>query len=47
MDWIKNYNDYIYKEFDEKAYASQKESTEDEIETVDKFIDVELEEGVS
>ena len=47
MDWIKNYNDYIYKEFDEKAYASQKESTEDEIETVEQFIDVELEEGAS
>ena len=47
MDWVKNFNDYIYKEFDEKAYANQKVSSEDEIETVEQFIDVEVEEGVA
>ena len=47
MDWIKNFNDYIYKEFDEKAYANQKTSSDEEIETVEQFIDVEIEEGVA
>ena len=27
MDWVKNFNDYIYKDWDEKAYANQKESS--------------------
>ena len=46
MDWVKNFNDYIYKQFDEKAYANQKVSSDDEIETVEQFIDVELDQGV-
>jgi len=47
MDWVKNFNDYIYKQFDEKAYANQKVSSDDEIETVEQFIDVELDQGVA
>ena len=47
MDWVKNFNDYIYKDWDEKAYANQKESSQEDIDTVEQFIDVELEEGVA
>jgi|TARA_R110000796_G_scaffold17378_2_gene53548 hypothetical protein len=47
MDWVKNYNDYIYKEWDEKAYALQKVSSDDDIDTVNQFIDVELDQGVA
>ena len=47
MDWVKNFNDYIYKDWDEKAYANQKESSQEDIDTVEQFIDVELEEGAA
>lgn len=42
MSWIDNYNTYIYNEWDMKA---KKEVTEDEMETVEGFIDVKAEEG--
>ena len=42
MSWIDNYNTYIYNEWDMK---SKKEVTEEEMETVEGFIDVKAEEG--
>ena len=45
VDWVKNYNDYIYKEWEEKVHARQEVMTEEDTNTVDQFIDVELEEG--
>ena len=42
MSWIDNYNTYIYNEWDMKA---KKEATEEEMETVEGFIDVKAEEG--
>jgi len=42
MSWIDNYNTYIYNEWDMKA---KKEVTEEEMETVEGFIDVKAEEG--
>jgi len=43
VDWVKNYNDYIYKEWDEKSQARQSTISEEDSNTVDQFIDVDLE----
>ena len=42
VDWIKNYNDYIYKEWSDKNLAKQEQMSDDDIDTVDQFIDVEM-----
>ena len=43
VDWVKNYNDYIYKEWDEKSHARQSSMSDEDTDTVDQFIDVDLE----
>ena len=40
LDWIKNYNDYIYKEWDEKSTARHKAMSAEDVNTVEEFIDV-------
>ena len=47
LEWIKNYNDYIYKEWDAKQEQIRESlSTEDE-ELVEDFIDVEVDDEVA
>ena len=47
LEWVKNFNDYICKEWDEKATQRQEESvnaiSEDEAELVEDFIEIESE----
>lgn len=47
LEWVKNFNDYICKEWDEKAQKRQEESanviSEDEVELVEDFIEIESE----
>ena len=45
LDWIKNYNDYIYKEWDEKANARHKSVSEEDMDVVEEFIDVDTDES--
>ena len=42
LDWIKNYNDYIYKEWDAKTNARQNVISSEDKNTVDEFVDVEI-----
>ena len=46
VDWVKNYNDYIYKEWEEKSHARQSSMSDEDTDTVDQFIDVDLDDGV-
>ena len=41
VDWIKNFNDYICKEWEEKVESRQNPVSEEEMETVESFIDIE------
>jgi len=41
VDWIKNFNDYICKEWEEKVESRQNPVSEEDIETVESFIDIE------
>ena len=47
LEWVKNFNDYICKEWDDKAMKRQEESAkavpEDEAELVEDFIEIESE----
>lgn len=47
LEWVKNFNDYICKEWEEKAAQRQEESInsipEDEVELVEDFIEIESE----
>ena len=45
-DFVKNFNDYICKEWDEKVQSRQGEVTEDEMKTVEGFIDIDNDEDV-
>lgn len=45
LDWIKNYNDYIYKEWDEKCNARHKSVSEEDMDVVEEFIDVDTDES--
>ena len=47
MDWVKNYNTYIYKEWDEKAHAKQNKLSDEDEETLSDFIDVEVDEDAA
>ena len=41
VDWIKNFNDYICKEWEKKVESRQNPVSEEEMETVESFIDIE------
>jgi hypothetical protein len=41
VDWIKNFNDYICKEWEEKVESRQNPVSKEEMETVESFIDIE------
>lgn len=41
IEWIKNFNDYICKEWEEKVETRQNPITPEEVETVESFIDIE------
>ena len=43
LDWVKSHNDNIIKKWDEKVAEKQDEVSEEDMETVEQFIDVELE----
>ena len=43
FDWIKNYNDCVCTEWDNIVQERQSEVSEEDAETVDNFVDVELE----
>jgi Tfp pilus tip-associated adhesin PilY1 len=45
LDWIKNKNDYVFKEWDNKNTKRQEEMPDEDMEVVEDFIDIELEEG--
>tara|TARA_Y100000004_G_C8944968_1_gene425886 strand:+ start:677 stop:1609 length:933 start_codon:yes stop_codon:yes gene_type:complete len=45
MDWVKNYNDYIYKEWEEKVHTRQNAMSDEDEQTVDGFIDIDVDEG--
>ena len=45
IDWVKSYNDYIYKEWEEKATERQEAMSDEDVDTVEQFIDVDLEES--
>ena len=45
LDWVKNNNDYICKEWDIKNTKRQEEMPEEDVDIVEDFIDIELEEG--
>jgi hypothetical protein len=45
LDWIKNKNDYVFKEWDTKNTKRQEEMPDEDMEIVEDFIDIELEEG--
>jgi len=45
LDWVKNNNDYICKEWDTKNTKRQEEMPEEDMDVVEDFIDIELEEG--
>ena len=46
LDWIKAHNDNIVKKWDERVAEKQDEVSEEDMETVEQFIDVELETDV-
>jgi hypothetical protein len=41
VDWIKNFNDYICKEWEQKVETRQNPVSPEEMETVESFIDIE------
>ena len=45
LDWIKNYNDYIYKEWEEKANARNKSVSDEDKDVVEEFIDVDTDDA--
>ena len=45
MDWVKVYNDGIVKKWDEKVSIRQDEVSEEDMNTVEAFIDVEMEDA--
>jgi len=48
LAWVKNFNDYIYKEWDAKTSQRQEAAiSEEDVDIVEDFIDIELEEGAA
>ena len=45
VDFVKNFNDYICKEWDEKVQSRQGEVSPEEMKTVEGFVDIDLDEG--
>ena len=43
LDWVKSHNDNIIKKWDERVAEKQDEVSEEDMETVEQFIDVEIE----
>ena len=44
LDWIKNYNDGVYKAWENAVQEKQSEVSEDDLSTIDDFVDVDLNE---
>ena len=44
-DFIKSFNDYIFKQWDEKVQTRQGAVSQDEMKTVEEFIDIDSDEG--
>jgi len=44
LDWIKNYNDGVYKAWENAVQEKQSEVAEDDLSTIDDFVDVDLNE---
>jgi hypothetical protein len=44
LDWVKAYNDNIIASWDAKVSERQEEVSEEDMETVEEFIDVEMDE---
>jgi len=47
LAWVKNFNDYICKEWEEKSIKRHEEMSVEDTETVEDFIDIEMEEDVA
>ena len=47
LAWIKNFNDYICREWEEKSIKRHEEMSTEDVDTVEEFIDIELEEDVA
>jgi|DEB0MinimDraft_4_1074332.scaffolds.fasta_scaffold21634_2 hypothetical protein len=47
LEWVKNYNDYVCKEWEAKSIKRHEEMAEDDKDVVEDFIDIELEEEVA
>ena len=43
LDWVKAHNDNVIRQWDEKVAERQNEISDDDANTVEQFIDVELE----
>jgi len=46
LDWVKNYNDGIISKWDTKVSERQDEVSEEDMETIEDFIDVEIDTDV-